>query len=1365
MHESEEKYRAFFENTGTAVLIGDEDTTILMANAEFERLSGYSREEMEGKKSWTEFLSQEDLERMQSYHKSRLIDPDSAPKGYEFRFIDRQGMVKDLLVNVSMIPGTKKNIASFIDLTKRKKSEDKIRHLNRFLLAIRNVNQLITQEKDRERLLKSACKNITENGEYHYAWIALTDESGSVVRTYQSGFGNKFKPIDRLLKKGEFPWCVKKALSNSDVVVEQTTRAVCAGCPLESLYQDTEVMSTRLEYDGKLHGVFVVAGSTDFLVYPEEKHLFKEIAGDISFALNKMELEEQRRRAEEALKQSEELFRLAFENANVGVCLVGLDGRFTRFNHQMCEMFGYSREELEGKHVNDLTHPEDLDISPGFIRKSVAGEVDYSQFEKRYYHKKGHLIYGQVSSSLVRNTEGAPLYFISHVLDITERKLSEAALQRERDLLNRLMETSPAGILMIDSHGRITFANPRAEEVLGLSRDGITGWTCNDPQWRITGLDGGPFPEDELPFRQVMDTGRPVYDVRHAIEWPEGQRVVLSINAAPLFDTSGSISGTVATVEDITGRLEVEKQLRDSEEKFRELYDNAPVGYHELDTEGRIIRVNLTEAGMLRYRREEMLGRPVYDFIHPDERNNAKRSFKLKISGKKKPETFERKYVRKDGSILDCLIDLNLVRDERGRVTGMLTTLQDISGLKKAEKALECRLEMERIIAAVSASFVNVPYDGFDKVINDTLKEVGEFVGVDRSVLYLMSGDGSKMTNTHEWCRQGVAPLTGSLQEVPAGTWWMEKLSLLETIHVPCVADLPEEASRDKEFLQSQGIQSILAVPIASGEELLGFIGYDSVKQEKTWKEEDITLLEMIAATFASALQRKRAGEVRRQLQTAIEQAGEIVIITDTQAMIQYVNPTFERITGYSREEATGRKTSILNSGKHDRAFYRKLWEKINSGEVWTGRFINKKKDGTLYHEEATISPVRDAAGEIVQFVAVKRDISQQIELENQLRHMQKMESIGLLAGGVAHDFNNLLTAIMGYSSLIKKAADLPEKQRNRILEIEKASQRGAEITRHLLAFSRKKPPDLATIDLNDAVNQSVRFLKRGLGPDIPVETRLERSLEPVSADNTQIQQVLTNLCLNARDAMPHGGKIVIETSNFDVDKDYAARYMYARIGPHVLLAVTDNGTGMDSETLARIFEPFFTTKETGKGTGLGLSIVYGIIKNHGGFINVYSEPGRGTTFKIYLPRAAGQAEKAKPVEPPAKGGDETILIVDDERMILSLAASILEEYGYTCLTAESGKEALEIFRLKHGSIDLVILDLVMPRMSGQEVFEQMLKIDPRVSAVISSGFSVQDEKALLEKGVKAFIPKPYQERMLARVVREVLDQGKEIKR
>ena len=507
--------------------------------------------------------------------------------------------------------------------------------------------------------------------------------------------------------------------------------------------------------------------------------------------------------------------------------------------------------------------------------------------------------------------------------------------------------------------------------------------------------------------------------------------------------------------------------------------------------------------------------------------------------------------------------------------------------------------------------------------------------------------------------------------------------------------------------------------------------------------------------------QRKLAEAELVRLATAVEQTGDSIMITDSDGFIEYVNPAFERITGFSKKEAVGQNPRVIKSGKNDPAIYRDLWDTITRGDVWVGQLINRKKDGTEFTERVTISGVRDKSGTIVNYIAVKQDISDVRQLEEQLRQSQKLEAIGILAGGIAHDFNNLLTVILGYGDLTLKRLNEEDPLHRNISEANKAAARAAGLTRQLLAFSRKQVLQPRILTLNAVVSELEKMLRRLIGEDIGFRTVLDPELGSVRADPGQIEQIIMNLAVNARDAMPKGGKLTIETKNVYLDEDYAKKHIAVVPGSYVMLAVSDTGMGMDEPTQARIFEPFFTTKESGKGTGLGLSTVYGIVKQSGGNIWVYSEVGRGTTFKIYLPRVdEGAQEVERSAETDgAMQGSETVLVAEDEEAVRALARQVLEIYGYHVLEAANGGAALLICERHKEPIDLLITDVVMPEMSGRELADRLAQLRPDMKVLFMSGYT---DNAIVHQGVldegANFIQKPFPTEALARKVRNVLD-------
>jgi PAS domain S-box-containing protein len=499
-----------------------------------------------------------------------------------------------------------------------------------------------------------------------------------------------------------------------------------------------------------------------------------------------------------------------------------------------------------------------------------------------------------------------------------------------------------------------------------------------------------------------------------------------------------------------------------------------------------------------------------------------------------------------------------------------------------------------------------------------------------------------------------------------------------------------------------------------------------------------------------------------RKLSRAVEQSGDLVIITDRSGVIEYVNPAFRALTGYASEEVLGRKPDLLKSGLQDRAYYKKLWETVLSGNVFRGVLANKKKNGELFYAEKSIAPVRDASGNITHFISNDRDITERRKLEAQLLQAQKMDAIGQLAGGVAHDFNNLLMVISSYAELSLDSLTPEHPLHQKLNEIIKAAHRAADLTRQLLAFSRKQIQSLQSLDLNTVVQELERMLPRLIGEHIQVSLKRDKNLGRIQADPVQLEQIIINLATNARDAMRKGGKLLIETSNVHLDESYVHRKPMVPPGDYVLLSVSDSGEGIAPEHLSHIFEPFFTTKKEGEGTGLGLATVYGIVKQSGGFVWVYSEPGLGTTFKIYFPRLRAPGEKpteaSRIQQEETPKGSETILIVEDEDAVRRPACEFLVSCGYKILEARDGKQAISVAKDFHGTIHLMVTDVVMPQMGGGQAALELCIHRPELKVLYVSGHA---NPTLLQHGVSnlepMFLQKPFTLRELARKIRQAL--------
>ena len=508
--------------------------------------------------------------------------------------------------------------------------------------------------------------------------------------------------------------------------------------------------------------------------------------------------------------------------------------------------------------------------------------------------------------------------------------------------------------------------------------------------------------------------------------------------------------------------------------------------------------------------------------------------------------------------------------------------------------------------------------------------------------------------------------------------------------------------------------------------------------------------------------ERKQAEASISKLSQAIEQSPVSIVITDIAGKIEFVNARFTQVTGYTYAEVIGQNPRILKSGETPAEDYERLWKTISSGGVWQGEFRNRKRNGELFREQATIAPVRNADNAITHYVAVKEDITERKELEEHLRQSQKMEAVGQLAGGVAHDFNNMLGVIIGYTEMILDQEDLDDSLRQYLNQILAAGHRSAEITRQLLAFARKQTVVPKILDLNKTVEGMLKLLRRLIGEDIELAWLPGAKLWPVKIDPSQIDQILANLCVNARDAIAGVGKVTIETQIAVFDEAYCAEQRGFSPGEYAMLAVSDNGSGMDKPTMDKIFEPFFTTKPVGKGTGLGLATIYGIVKQNDGFVNVYSVPGHGSTFKVYLPRhtvAAGQEPEAQRT-PSGLMGHETVLIVEDDISHLNMAKLILESYGYQVLAASTPGDALLVAREYREGVHLLLTDLVMPEMNGRELANRITALFPDILCLYMSGYTddVIVDHGILEAGIN-FIQKPFSKQALAKKVREVLNR------
>ncbi|HWZ28482.1 MAG TPA: response regulator [Gemmatimonadales bacterium] len=522
--------------------------------------------------------------------------------------------------------------------------------------------------------------------------------------------------------------------------------------------------------------------------------------------------------------------------------------------------------------------------------------------------------------------------------------------------------------------------------------------------------------------------------------------------------------------------------------------------------------------------------------------------------------------------------------------------------------------------------------------------------------------------------------------------------------------------------------------------------------------------LTRLGPAVLGALERKRVERQARDreayFQHLIEQAMDIIAVVDEDGAVRYASPSVLPLLGHAADDLVGRNLLDLVHGDDREATLRMIREGTTTGKGSRPLELRvRRPDGTYCTLEAIARHLLDDP--TVRGVVINaRDVTERRSLERQLLQAQKMEAVGRLAGGVAHDFNNMLTAILGYTGLLLEGLPTLSPLRPDIEEIEKAAQRAAGLTRQLLAFSRKQPQEVRVLDLNEQVADMHKLLGRLLGEDIEVVTKVAKALGPVRADASQLEQVIVNLAVNARDAMPEGGRLTIETANVELDDSYVREHVPVQPGPYVMLAVSDTGTGMSAETLSHVFEPFFTTKEPGKGTGLGLATVYGIVKQSGGYVWCYSEPGQGTTFKVYLPRVDAPLDRL-PARDAARAtrGSETVLLVEDETALRTLVRRILEKHGYKVLEASTADAASGLARDHAGPIHLLLTDVVLPGAGGRQLADELLVLRTELRVLFMSGYT---EEVIAHRGMitanTAFIHKPFTSEGLVVKVRTVLD-------
>ena len=936
-------------------------------------------------------------------------------------------------------------------------------------------------------------------------------------------------------------------------------------------------------------------------------------------------------------------------------------------------------------------------------------------------------------------------------LALALKERSDAAdLFKEKTLMAAVLGSTPDFIVLKDTIGRYQMVNTSFCDFLGRPEADILG--CTDHEL---------FPSEEAALyakgdRQVMDSGIPE-QADWQVQGGKG-KTWLQVIKTPVKNQQDEVEGVLCSVRDITDSKRTELLLR------ARLRLSEFASTHSLDE---LLKKSLAEA-------EELTDSCIsfFHFVSEDQKNiHLKQWSDRTIESGCKIDTGERFYpIDKNSVWADC------IRQKKAIIHNDYKALPDAQGYPNDHVPIVRELTVPvmdggLVKAVLGVGNKNVTYSTHDTVLvqelanmtwdivvrkqsedqwKDLSRKLETLMGNLPGMVYRCENDSDW---TMEYVSQGCVALTGyQTDDFTEKNPCMTFAGIIHVDHRDRVWDeIQEKISRGASFE--------LEYPIVHKDGTLKWVWERGVKVDG--KNTSAVFLE----GFVTDITYKRKQESQlRQLAMVIDQAAEAIMITDETGEIQYVNPAFENIAGYSKIEVVGQNPRILKSGGQDNAFYQRFWQTISSGETWRGRFVNIRKDGSQFTQEGTVTPVLDSNRQIVSYAAVMLDISEDILMEEQLSNAQRMEAIGTLAGGIAHDFNNILFPMVGLSELLQ--LDLPQDSplQSHVSGILSAGMRARDLVNQILSFSRQDKMEPKAIRLQTIIKDVLKLMRASLPSTIKIEQDIRKDCPPVLADPTQIHQIVMNLATNAFHAMEEtGGELRIALTQEKMETitpDYFTQMMQEN---WACITVSDTGKGMEKEVRKRIFDPYFTTKAKGKGTGLGLSVVHGIVKKHDGFIKVESQPGVGTTFRVFLPCLIGNSTPEVAVKKESlQGGTEKILLVDDEVSIISMLKQLLNTMGYRVTACTASLEALEIFKKQPAGFDLVITDLTMPNMTGDRLTSEIKRIRPDIPVILCTGFSdkINPEKAAAI-GIDEYILKPVIRKDIDAAIRKVLNKKK----
>lgn len=1038
-----------------------------------------------------------------------------------------------------------------------------------------------------------------------------------------------------------------------------------------------------------------------------------------------------KKKAEENRRKSEEKYRNILEIMGEGYIETDTNGVITFLNDTACSLIGYPREELVGKKFDKYSSSETGSYSHQVYQEIYKTGKPKFLMDYGVTAKDGSVRIHQQNAALLTDGAGRPEGFRILVRDVTDHRKAQEALFETESKYRHILETMDEIYLETDLSDNLIFFNDSLCRILGYTREELqnAGYKMISPPENISQrLDD---------FKEIYATGKTRRFSSHQLIAKDGSVVYLDMTISLLYAKDGAPSGFSGFGRDVTEITLAARKIEENERHLRAITDNISDIIWTMDFDLHWTYLSPSAFNVTGFTPEEIMKMPLKMIIPPDIYHLAREGLDKMMADdsswpspqEQKPMTFELPLIHKNGSHIWMEVSIDFNRDGNGRPFEIIGVTRDITERKKAEEKRREHENLYHKALETTSDGVSIIQDGkyvyFNARFLDTLG-IPEDHRIDGEELgrLLHPDDRGRIRHYYEKRMRGE-PTPGR-----------HELRVIKPDH------------------------SIMYLQVTSA---------DIVYQGKP----------ALLSFMQDVTQRKKAEETLREsekrFRMIVENVHEVICTTDMNLKITYMSPSCYPLSGYTPEELSTLSMEKFMTPETLAETVRVVTQEIerelngkNTGK-YTSRTIEQeiiRKDGSTFWLEGTGSFIRDEQGKATGILLAGRDITERKKaeaerkrLEDQLTQAQKMEVIGRLAGGVAHDFNNMLSVILGYVDLAKLRLAKQHPVLNDIAEIEKAALRSRDITTQLLAFSRKQIIEPRVIDLNGLIGHSQKAMIRLIGEDIRLKVIRPRGLWPVKVDPSQIEQILMNLAVNARDAMPGGGRLTIQTENRVLDKLYCASNPGFIPGEYVCLTVSDSGTGMDKETLKYIFEPFFTTKEVGKGTGLGLATIYGIVKQNEGFINVYSEPGQGASFSIYLPRAREEKEAPDEEEYEHKpSGTGCILLAEDDATVLQIAKEMLESIGYTVIPAASPEEAVACCENPELHIDLVLTDVIMPGMNGSELVKKIRQTRPGMKTLYMSGYTtdVIARHGILERGVM-FLQKPFTMKTIADKVAQAM--------